>query len=265
MRLAKKLYAVFRVYVKECFAYPAASAIWVIADTQTALILPAVWLASGGPGALVGGLDRDHLIAYYLVTMTLSQFVICHLMWDIAWDMREGFFSPQLLRPLGYLRMTMARNLSWRVAKLALFLPVLPVVWLAYGGIRGVELDFGWAFWLSVLLAHILSLFAAFAVAMIALWTTEYMSILRLYYVPEIFLSGRVLPLGTLPPWAQTLAENLHFSYMVSFPASVLLGRLEPQEIGRGLGMQIVWSLAFLAFGRVLFLRGLRCYSGPGM
>lgn len=265
MSFLRKLAAIFLVYVKECFAYPAASAIWVLADTQTALVLPAVWLASAGPGGLVGGLDRSQLVTYYLCTMTLSQFVICHLMWDIAWDMKEGFFSPQLLRPLGYLRMTLARNLSWRVAKLALFLPVLPVVWLAYGGLQGSRLYFGFEFWASVVLAHLLSLFAAFAIAMVALWTTEFMSILRLYYVPELFLSGRVLPLATLPLWAQGLADSLHFSYMIAFPANVLLGRLEGPAIWRGIAIQVGWCLAFLALGRVLFLRGVRVYSGPGM
>ncbi|HRI43239.1 MAG TPA: ABC-2 family transporter protein [Fimbriimonadaceae bacterium] len=265
MRLAKKLVAIFRVYVKECFAYPAASAIWVLADTQTALVLPAVWLASAGSSGLVGGLDRDQLITYYLCTMTLSQFVICHLMWDISWDMKEGFFSPQLLRPLGYFRMTLARNLSWRVAKLALFLPVLPVVWLAYGGIQGSALNFGWGFWVAVILAHFLSLLAAFALAMVALWTTEYMSILRLYYVPELFLSGRVLPLGTLPEWARSIADSLHFSYMIAFPTNVLLGRLDDSAIGRGIAIQLAWCVAFLILGRILFLKGVRVYSGPGM
>ena len=265
MNLLRKLLAVFRVYVKECFAYPAASAIWVLADTQMALVLPAVWLAAAGPGGLVGGLDRDQLVTYYLCTMTLSQFVICHLMWDIAWDMKEGFFAPHLLRPLGYLRMTLARNLSWRVAKLALFLPVLPVVWLAYGGVRLVTLDFGWAFWASVIFAHFLSLFAAFAVSMVALWTTEFVSVFRLYYVPEIFLSGRVLPLSTLPGWAQSVAGSLHFPYMVSFPANVLLGKMKPEDITRGLLIQAAWCIAFLVLGRILFLRGVRAYSGPGM
>ena len=100
---------------------------------------------------------------------------------------------------------------------------------------------------------------------MVALWTTEFVSVFRLYYVPEIFLSGRVLPLSTLPGWAQSVAGSLHFPYMVSFPANVLLGKMKPEDITRGLLIQAAWCIAFLVLGRILFLRGVRAYSGPGM
>jgi len=261
----RKLTAIFRIYLRECFAYPGASFIWVIADVQAALILPAVWLASAGPTGLAGGMDRAQLITYYLVTMTLSQFVICHLMWDLAWDIKDGYFSAQLLRPLDYFRTSLARNLSWRVAKLAMFLPILPVVTLAYGGLSGVSLHFSWAFIASALLAHMLSFLAAYALTMVSLWTTEFMSIFRLYYVPEMFLSGRVIPLSAMPPWAQTLGSFTHFPYMVSFPTKILLGELKTHEIWSGLGMQVGWCAVFAVLGPVLFSRGLRQYSGPGL
>ena len=37
----RKLVAIFRIYLRECLAYPAASMLWVLADAQTAMILPA--------------------------------------------------------------------------------------------------------------------------------------------------------------------------------------------------------------------------------
>lgn len=263
--MLRKLGAIFRIYLRECFAYPAASFIWVIADVQAALILPAVWLASAGPTGLAGGMDRAHLITYYLVTMTLSQFVICHLMWDLAIDIKEGYFSAQLLRPLDYFRTSLARNLSWRVAKLAMFVPILPIVVLAYGGLTGISLHFTWAFWVSAVLAHLLSFLAAYALTMVSLWTTEFMSIFRLYYVPEMFLSGRVIPLSAMPPWVQTVGSLTHFPYMVSFPTNVLLGEVSPRDIWFGLGIQCAWCLLFALLGPVLFARGMRQYSGPGL
>jgi ABC-2 type transport system permease protein len=261
----RKLFAVFQVYVRDCFAYPAASFIWVIADVQAALILPAVWLASAGPGGMVAGMGRTELVAYYLCTMTLSQFVICHLMWDIAQDMKEGFFSAQLLRPFDYFATTAARNLSWRIAKLLMFVPILPIVMLAYGGAAGIRLHFGWQFWSAALMAHTLSFLAAYSLAMVSLWTTEYMSLFRLYYVPEMFLSGRLIPLTAMPLWAQTLGKYTHFPYMVSFPANVLLGKVPDSQIAEGLAIQGAWCAFFLVLGPALFRRGVRQYSGVGM
>lgn len=263
--MLRQPYALFRIYLRDCFAYPAASFIWVLADVQAALVLPAVWLASAGPGGQIAGMSHGDLVAYYLCSMTLAQFVICHLMWDIAIDIKEGFFSAQILRPYAFFTTTAARNLSWRIAKLLLFLPILPLVFFAYGGVRGVELHAGWTFWASVLLAHTLSFLAAYCLSMVTLWTTEFISIFRLYYVPEMILSGRLLPLQTLPPWAQDLAELLHFPYMVAFPTNLLLGEVSGAEAVRGLTMQITWCAFFALLGLVLFRRGMRQYTGVGM
>lgn len=260
----RKFWAVVRIYVCECFAYPAASMIWVLADVQAALILPAVWLATSSPGGLAGGMERSHLVAYYLVSMTLAQVVICHLLWDIGFDIKEGFFSPQLLRPLGYFKVCTARNLAWRLSKLALFLPVLPLVALAYGGFHGIRFHFGWEFWVAAILAHILSFLAAYSIAMIALWTTEYMSLFRLYYVPEMFLSGRLVPASALPKWAQTLSDYTHFPYMISFPTRILLGEVDRASTLRGFAVQLAWCLCFMGIGFVLFRRGVRQYAGVG-
>lgn len=261
----RRLYAVFWVYLKECFAYPVASAIWVLGDVQTALILPAVWIAAAGPGGKVAGMTQPELVAYYLVTMTIAQFVICHLLWDIAWDIREGAFSSQIVRPIPFFPMNAARNLSWRVAKLILFTPLLGLIVFAYGGVRTTSLQFTAEFWAALILAHTLSFIAAYAVSMITFWTTEFMSVFRLYYFPEMFLSGRLLPLDALPPWVKTVSEFTHFPYMVAFPANVLLGRVPSDQIGRGLVMQVVWCVVFYGLGRVLFARGTRQYTGVGM
>ena len=138
----RRTYAVFRITLKECFAYPVASAIWVLGDVQTALILPAVWIAAAGPGNTVAGMTQPQLVAYYLVTMTIAQFVICHLLWDIAWDIREGVFSSQIVRPIPFFPMNAARNLSWLVVKHFLSAPLLGIVVLAYAVTRTTTLHF---------------------------------------------------------------------------------------------------------------------------
>lgn len=261
--MTAKLRALLVVYLKDCFAYPAATFIWVLADAQAAIVLPAVWLAAGS--ATVAGMTHPELVAYYLCSMTLSQFIVCHLMWDMAWDIREGVFSAHLVRPVSYFWSTVARNMAWRLTKLALFLPLLGIAALAYGGLGKTPLNLGASFWVSVLLAHALSFVVAYCLSMVTLWTTEFMSIFRLYYVPELFLSGRLVPLGALPDWAQSLAGVTPFRYTVAFPLDVLLGKLGGREILIGLAAQSAWTLGFLALGAALFSSGRRVYAGVGM
>jgi len=260
----RKLFALFSIYLKECFAYPAASFLWVLADAQTAMILPAVWLATTGPNQPIAGMTHPELITYYIGSMILSQFITCHLMWDIAWDIREGDFATHLLRPINYFRMNLARNFAWRVAKLVLFLPMGLLVWLIYRsvGMSGFQISF--AFIISVVLAQMLSYVAAFCMAMTALWTTEFMSTLRLYYLPEMFLSGRLIPLSALPVWALGISRFTHFKYMIYFPTQMLMGKLTDVEVREGLLVQVAWIVFFILLGKLLFKRGTRQYSGFG-
>ncbi len=259
--MTRKLRSVFGVYLAEMLAYPGAAWIWVLADVQSALVLPFVWLAAGG----LPGYDSGTLVAYYLASMTVAQFTVCHLMWDIGMDVREGAVSAHLLRPIPYFWATAARNMSWRVGKTVLFLPVLAVVGLAYGWPAGVRLDFGPAFLLSLALAHTVSFLAAYCLAMVTFWTTEFVSVFRLFYVPESLLSGRIVPLAAFPLWAQGLADWTHFKYTIAFPVDLLLGRLGPEEAVGGFGMQLAWIVVFGVLASVLFRAGTRRYTGVGM
>jgi len=262
--MTRKSRSLFWIYLKELFAYPVASFIWVLADAQTALILPMVWLAAAPNG--VGGMDRAHLVSYYLVSMTASQFITCHLMWDIAWDIREGIFSSQVIRPIGFFSFNLPRNFAWRVGKLVLFLPLAVLVYFAYAGKSHIApIYFSWEAVASLFLGQMLSFAAAYCVALVALWTTEFFSVLRLYYLPETFLSGRIVPLGTLPLWLQNASSWTHFRLTNAFPVQILLRDLSPVEVRRGLVLQVAWTIFFLAAGSWLFRRGTRRYTGAGM
>ncbi|HMS54294.1 MAG TPA: ABC-2 family transporter protein [Fimbriimonadaceae bacterium] len=260
--MARKLFSIFWIYLKECFAYPAASIIWVVADAQTAMILPAVWMAAGSS---FFGMTGNDIIGYYLVSMTLAQFITCHLMWDIAWDIKEGFFSGQIIRPVPYFGSQAARNLSWRVAKLALFAPVFVAVSLAYGLSSVPSIELNVTFIAATVLAHTLSYMLAFAMAMTAFWTVEFVSILRLYYLPEQFLSGRLVPLQSLPDWAATIANALPFRWTNDFPVRLALGKVSEHEASVGLIIQVFWIVLSAVLCKVLFVRGTRHYSGVGM
>ena len=178
----RKFRAVFLIYWQETLAYKAATIIWVLADTQTALIMPAIWLAAYGGSGRIFGMDPGTLVTYYLTTLLLSQFIVCHLMWDIGFEIREGMFTGQLLRPFSIFWLNAARNTSWRVIKLFLFIPFVILFLIAYGSKLGhTPIHFTPYFFIAVLLAHVLSFVMAYSLSLTALWTTEFMSIFRMY------------------------------------------------------------------------------------
>lgn len=257
----RKLSALFKLYLADVFAYKAAAVIWVLGDLQVALMMPLVWRSVGG----VGGMSPEQVTVYYLVALSVSQFVTCHLLWDIAWDIKEGTFSSLLMRPVSHLASSFSRNLAWRTGKLILFVPVLATMLLAYGIPDPHMFHPTWAFWASIVLGQTMAFLAAYSVAMVALWTTEVTSLFQVYYFPELLLSGRVVPLESMPDWIQRLAKFTHFRYSVGFPTDVLLGKISQQEILLGLGVQSAWLAFFWVLATILFKKGVRQYYGFGL
>lgn len=260
VRVVPKLWALFKLHLAEVFAYKWTAFIWVLGDLQLTLIMPIVWRAVGG----VAGYGPSEVVTYYVLSMTVSQFVTSHLLWDIGFDIREGVFSSLLLRPIPHLLASVSRNLAWRVGKLALFIPFLLLLMPLYGlpSMQGVRID--WSVIVAVLLGQTLAFLSAYCMAMVALWTTEFISLFEIYYMPELILSGRVVPLASLPSWAQSLAGMTHFRYTVSFPVELALGKLSGAEIQFGFVLQAVWTLVFYGLARLLFTKGVRQYSGFG-
>lgn len=266
VRGLRKTYALVSVYIQETLAYRAGAFIWTLADGQMALILPAVWIAAMGPGGdVIGGRSAEEMVTYYLWATLLSQFVVCHLMWDIAFEIREGIFSVYLLRPMSVVWAQLSRNVGWRVVKVLLFTPILAAFVLIYRAYLGdVDIHAGLPFWVSLLLAHFLSFFVAWTIALGSLWTTEFVSIFRLYYFPEMFLSGRLVPIETMPVWAQSVAAVAPFKYTVAFPVSVLMGEAGHEAIARGMALQCAWIALFVFLSEALFRAGVRQYTGFG-
>lgn len=261
---ARKFNSLVAVHWQEMLAYPVVSIIWILTDTIIALIMPAVWLSASG-GSSMFGMTSQEMVTYYLITLVLSQFIVCHLLWDIAFSIKEGMFAIYLSRPFPIYWNFAAQNVAWRVGKVFLFVPILLIYLMAYHGYLGsMTLYPSIEFFASVVLAHILSYNMALAIAMITLWTTEFHSVFTLYYFPENFLSGRVVPLMALPWWAAAVGNFLPFRFTVALPTDIMMGRISNADAWSGIGMQALWIGGFYVLGKLLFAKGIRQYTGFG-
>jgi ABC-2 type transport system permease protein len=257
--------AMYRIYAKEAIAYPSVIMIWFLADTLTSVLLPFVWVAAAGTSNMVAGMTRSEMVTYYLIVVVLSQFTTSHLMWDIAYDIQEGMVSSYLVRPLDYMLAKVCHNVAWRTVKFAFFLPVMLFCLVIYHTLAPLSpMYFGPEFFLAAVLGLVLSFLANFAMAMVCFWVVEGRSIMETYYLPETFLSGRVLPLSALPPWAIAGGQFLFFKYTNAFAVDICMGKTGGVEMWRGFGIQCTWIFALGCLGRFAFERGRRQYTGVG-
>ncbi len=257
--------AVFSIYFQDSIAYRASGLIWILTDATTALTMPFVWLSATKSGAIKGFSGGD-LVLYYLCNLLVGAFITCWFMFDVAFEIKEGQFSSQLVRPFSYFQLSFIRNLSWRVMRLTLTVPFfLFFLWLYREQLAGAQVYMGPALFASVVMGHLVSFTTAMALAMLALYFGEAMGIFELYFFPQIFLSGSIVPIALLPEWARNLGHVLPFYYTTGLPTEIMIGSVPADRAWPLIGVQALWALIGYGLWRLLYKNGLKHYTGVGM
>ena len=256
----------FAIYLQDSIAYRASGFIWTLTDVATGITMPLVWVRASTASGQIGGFTQSSIVLYYLCMLFLNNFITSHIMWDLATEIREGQFTTVLIRPISYYQYTFMRNISWRLVRPVIFLPIFALLLLAYHSYLGnARLFFGWQMFASVLLGHLVSFTFVMMMTMLAFFTTEVYSIFELYYVPMMFLSGQLFPVSVMPGWAQTMAHSLPFYFTTGAPTEILVGRLHGQAVNQVLTMQLAWIIGAYLLSRVLWFKGLKFYTAVGM
>lgn len=264
-----KYLIVFRIALSERLVYRAdffiSTFLRFIPIITTILLWRAIF--DGANKVVVGGLDYEQMVAYYLFVMITRAFgSMPRLSTDIAADIRDGGLRKYLLQPIDYL----AYSVTLRAAhKLVYFLmaslPYAAVFFLCRRFLPSWPPP-------EMLALSVVSLTLAFAlgfainslIGLLGFWFLEVSSFLHVFMTAQYFLSGHMFPLSLLPDSMQSVVLNLPFAYETYFPTLLLLQRLNYAESVEVIIGQLIWVLIVLALGRLAWHMGLRRYAAFG-
>jgi ABC-2 type transport system permease protein len=264
-RLAGIYAAKFRTEIALQFAYRGALVIWLLGLLLEPIVYLVVWTTvAASQGGEVGGFAAADFAAYFTVLMIVNQLTFTWHFWFFEWRVRNGFFSPMLLRPVHPIHNDVAENLTFKLLTFAVVGPVAVVLTVVFGARFLTEPWHVVAFVPALVLAMVLRFLLEWTLALVAFWTTRTAAINQAWFLVLLFLSGQVAPLALLPPVAQALASVLPFRWMVAFPVETALGRVGPAEVATGFVAQLVWIGIALAILRVGWRAGIRRYSAVG-
>jgi ABC-2 type transport system permease protein len=229
------------------------------------IIYLVVWTTvAASSGGRVGGYTGGDFAAYFIVLMVVNHLTFTWIFWEFEWRIRQGMFSPLLLRPIHPIHNDIAANLAFKLLTLAVIVPTTVALVLLFDPVFEPPAWAVAAFVPALLLAFALRFLVEWTLAMAAFWMTRVSALNQMYHVALLFLSGQIAPLSLLPEWLQALATLLPFRWMVAFPGELLLGRLSPEEALAGFAAQGIWI--GLAFGllTMVWRAGIRRYSAVG-
>ena len=218
-------------------------------------------------GRPVAGYQYEEFVAYYLLTMLARAFSsMPGLASGIAAQVRSGEIKKFLVQPVDLLGFLLLGRVAHKLAYYTVAtLPFALVFYLCRDYFPGwpdtMTLAAGV---LSLALCFLLGFFLEASMGLVGFWWLEVSSLLFVYMLFSFFLSGHMFPLDMLPePW-HSIVEMTPLMYLAYFPAAVLLGKIQGQDLAMGLGMEALWVIVFLLLSRVLYARGTRRYSAYG-
>jgi ABC-2 type transport system permease protein len=258
-RIACTLTTAYYAYMLE---YRAELLLWALSNSLP-LILLGVWseTASGGGFALSSG----ELERYFLAVFITRQFNVVWVIWEFEKEVISGQLSHRLLQPIDPAWHHFFSHIAERTARLPFVIALTVLFALIYPQALWLPHWQDILFLLLVVpLAFALRFLMQYTSAMLAFWTERASAIEQLWFLIYLSLSGTLAPLEVIPEPIRTGLVWTPFPYLVYLPAMILVGKMPPEEVGRGIAVLVFWTGLFWLVNRYLWQRGLKRYSGMG-
>ena len=232
-----------RVQVQTQFQYRAAMWMYTLGMVAEPTIYLVVWTTIARThGGSIDGIDAGAFAAYYIVWTLVRMMNIVFTPFGWEWRIREGEFSGWLLKPIHPIHYDLSTFAGQKVPWLILYLPIAVALSLIFHPtIHPSPLEVV-VFLVAIWGAYVIRSMNSFALGMVTFWTTRVGAIFQVWFLAELLLSGRLLPLPLMPHWAQTLAAWLPSKWTFYFPIEALVGNMSTTSLLTGLGMQLLWT-----------------------
>jgi ABC-2 type transport system permease protein len=254
-----------RTQLQSQFQYRAAVYAYMAALVAEPVIYLVVWTTiARSQGGSVQGISVGQFAAYYVVWTLVRGWNVVFTPFGWEWRIREGEFSAALLRPQHPIHFELAWWTGQKLVWMVFYAPVFVVLVLVFHPAlhpRPLELL---VFVFALCGAYVIRTINNFILGMITIWTTRAGAIFELWFLSELLLSGRLLPLQLMPPWVQDITNWLPFKWTFYFPIESLVGGMSNAELLRGLGLQALW-IAICVGGMLAIWRfAARHYTAVG-
>lgn len=206
-----------------------------------------VWSAVYEHGDSFGGFTLGQMTTYISLGWVARSFYYNNIDWDIYEQVNSGKVALDLLKPVSFQAIHMARGVGESLFRLLLFaLPSGLVVFSVFPIQAPSSIEALLGFILCTSLALLINLQLNFLVGLLAFRIRSVMGIMRAKYVAMQILTGLIVPISIYPQWAQNIFYLTPFPYIANVPLSSYLGKLSSAELINALIVQLGWWLLLL-------------------
>ncbi len=266
VRAMARLYGtLMRTAVVEQFQYRASNYFYMIGMVAEPVVYLVVWSTiAKGNGGSVEGYTPGRFAAYYIVWTLVRNMNIVFTPYGWEERVREGQLAGQLLQPMHPIHRDLGSFAGWKVVVIVLWLPIAGVLALAFRPTLDPSALQCVAFLVAIWGAYLIRSLLLWVLGMATFWTTRVSALYEAYFVAELLLSGRLVPLALMPEWAQAVAGLLPFKWTFGFPITALVGPISNRDLLLGLGAQFLWIVIGALLVKAVWRIGVRRFSAVG-
>jgi len=254
-----------RLQIIESFQYRVVNYFWMIGMVAEPVIYLVVWsTVARSQGGAIGGYTPGAFAAYYIVWTLVRNMNIVFTAYGWEWRIREGQLSGQLLKPLHPIHYDLAGFAGWKLVVIILWLPIAAVLTIAFKPTLDITFLKVAVFFFAIWWAYLIRSMIITILGMVCFWTTRVSALFELFFVTELLLSGRLVPLSLMPAWIEDVAAFLPFKWTFQFPILALAGNLPSRDLFIGLGMQALWVVVSAVLFSFAWRAAIRRYTAVG-
>jgi ABC-2 type transport system permease protein len=264
----QKYLTVFAVDWQNQFIYRLNFILWRVRNILRLLMIYFLWNGIFTTNNSIAGYSRPEMLTYVFLVLVITSIVLSAPSADsIGGEIGSGDLSNYLVKPISYLKYWFTRDLSskllnlsfalveicllWVILKPEIYISPNPLIWLA----TLVSLGF------ATPIYYLINASARF----VSFWMPE--NTWGLSFMVIVFMemtSGMIFPIDVLPDLAQKILQFTPFPYLIFYPASIFLGKIEGWNLFWILFQSGLWTLILIGITKLIWSKGLHVYSSEG-
>ncbi|MCB0091195.1 MAG: ABC-2 family transporter protein [Caldilineaceae bacterium] len=240
-------------------SYRAANLAGLATNIFFGLLRASVMIALFGARQQVEGMTIGDAITYTGLTQAVIAYLSIFGWNDLMNSIYSGEVGSDLLKPMGYFRYWLARDLGRAAASLLLRGVTIMVIYALF---YRITIPQGALQWLALLTSIVLGLLVSFGwrfiVNLSAFWTPDARGVGRFAFGIAWVLSGFFMPLRFYPDWFIRFCQLTPFPAMVNTTVEVYLGLLSGTDLLLALAVQVGWVLLLALIAQLVLKMGMR-------
>lgn len=265
MRKGKKYITLLKTSVQQTIAYRSNFFISIMVTALLFISSFFLWKSVFASKDMVSDYTWESMKAYLLVAFICNTLLSWYSESSISRKILDGSVAMDLTKPFDFYFARLAETIGSSVFEALVILIVS--IFLVFG--LDIPLPDHISTWVCFLISVIFALIIKFEIvylfSMFVFVTTSYMGIQWSRAAITNLLSGGLIPLTFFPEGFTYVLNQLPFSYIVSFPASIFLNQADISTLPMVFMKEIIWIFILFALGKISFainIRKITIYGG---